>query len=225
MAIKDWSEDDKPREKLIQKGKNALSNSELLAILISTGSREKTAIDLAKEILLICDNDLNLLSRMGIKELTQVKGIGEAKAITIMAAIELSGRRAMNEARLVKKIKTPKDAFESMKHFLMDLNYEEFWILMLKRNNEIIGQFKVSEGGLHGTVVDPKKIFKKVLEEQASSIILFHNHPSGNLEPSLQDIDLTKKLKIAANALEISIFDHIIVAKDKFYSFGEVGKL
>jgi len=221
LSIKNWSDDDKPREKLIEKGKQSLSNSELLAILLSTGTKEKSALDLAKELLDLANNDLNQLAKLNIKELCTVNGIGPAKAITVIAAIELAGRREMNSIQEKKFIKSSKDAYVLVKNHLMDLNHEEFWIVLLKRNNEIINKHRISEGGMSSTTVDPKKIFKLAIQHGASSMIIFHNHPSGNLQPSESDLKLTKQLNEAGKVMEISVLDHIIVAQNSFYSFAD----
>ena len=225
ISIKKWSDDDKPREKLIEKGKQALSNSELLAILLSTGTKDKSALDLAKELLELANNDLNHLAKLNIKELCEVNGIGPAKAITVIAAIELAGRREMNIAKENKFIKSSNDAYNLIKNQLMDLNHEEFWILLLKRNNEIINKHRISEGGLSSTAVDPKKIFKIAIQQGASSMIVFHNHPSGNLNPSESDIKLTKQLKEAGKVMEISVLDHMIVTQGSYYSFADEGMM
>lgn len=223
--IKSWAEDDRPREKMELKGKSSLSDTELLAILISTGTAKKTAVDLAREVLNAAGNDLNALAKMSIKDLCKLNGIGKAKAISIAAAIELGGRRNATEHRQKKTISGSKDAYEYIRWRLEDLQYEEFWILTLNRANKVINEHRVSEGGVSGTVVDPKRVYKFALDDTASSIILFHNHPSGTLKPSSSDISLTKKLKEAGSLLEISILDHIIVCQAGYYSFADEGIL
>lgn len=221
LSIKQWSDDDKPREKLIEKGKQSLSNSELLAILLATGTKEKSALDLAKELLELANNDLNQLAKLNIKELCSVNGIGPAKAITVIAAIELAGRREMGANKETKIVKSSNDAYLLIKNHIMDLNHEEFWIMLLKRNNEMINKHRISEGGLSSTTVDPKKIFKIAIQHGASSMILFHNHPSGNLNPSDSDIKLTKQLTEAGKVMEISVLDHIIITQSSYYSFAD----
>lgn len=225
LTIKSWAEEDRPREKLLLKGKHVLSDAELIAILISSGNAEETAVELSKRILGKIENNLNELSKMSVKELMEFKGIGEAKAISIVAALELGRRR--KEADVVKrdKITTSKDAADIFQPMLADHLHEEFHILFLNRANLVIGKQPVSTGGMSGTVVDPKIIFKAALDNKASSIILCHNHPSGNLKPSEQDIRLTKSLVEAGKVLEISVLDHVIVSQNGFYSFADEGMM
>ncbi|MDR2836025.1 MAG: DNA repair protein RadC [Bacteroidales bacterium] len=224
--ISEWSEDDRPREKLMLKGVKALSDSELLAILINSGSTEKTAVDLAREILKFCDNDLNKLSKLSyldIKNIENLKGIGDAKAITIVAALELGRRRPNPEQNI--KIKTSRDIFDAIKPLFQDLNHEEFYAIYLSRNNSIINKIKISQGGTSKTVVDNKLILREALLNHASSIIVAHNHPSGNLKPSKEDVNTTIKLKEAAKNFDIDILDHIIIGNNEYYSFAENLKL
>jgi DNA repair protein RadC len=220
-SIKSWAEADRPREKLLLKGKAALSDSELIAILLGSGTRTLSAVDLARQILRSYDYDLHTLARQSVKDLQKFKGIGEAKAISIVSALELGRRR--KEADLVRKVQITcsSDVYEYLKPDLLDLPHEEFWLVLLKRNNEIIKKAQVSKGGVSGTVVDPKVVFKNALEELASAIIMVHNHPSGNLNPSQADIQLTRKLKEAGKLLEIPILDHIIFTNHGFYSFAD----
>ena len=225
MTIKNWAEEDRPREKLLLKGKSTLSDAELIAILIGSGNSKQTAVELAQHILHQCENDLSKLARLSIKDLQKFNGIGEAKAISILAGLELGRRRKVSEPSAKIKIRTSDDAFKLLHGDLMDLNHEEFWLLLLKRNNEVIKKEMVSKGGQTGTVVDPKIIFKRALEESASCILLAHNHPSGNLKPSEQDIALTKKMQRAGAALEITILDHLIITDDSFFSFADEGLL
>ena len=225
LSIKSWAEDDRPREKLALKGRSALSDAELIAILIGSGSRNESAVELSKRILHSIDNNLNELGRISISELMKFKGIGEAKAITIVAALELGRRRKENEPKTKPKIVTSKDAFEVIFPFLEDLPHEEFWIILLNQNNKLIDTVCISRGGVTGTVADAKLIFKVAVEKLASSIILSHNHPSGNIKPSKSDIDLTKKLKEGAALLDISVLDHLIVGDTTFYSFADSGLL
>lgn len=221
MDIKSWAEEDRPREKLILKGKSALSEAELIAILIGSGTASLSAVDLAKQILQHSGNNLNDLARLTVKDLMKFKGIGEAKAISIVAALELGRRRKDVEHLKKVKITSSTDVYEHMKAHLLDLSHEEFWVILLNRANKIIKCQQVSSGGVSGTVADPKMIFKIALDELASSIILVHNHPSGNLKPSQADIMLTKKLKEAGKVLEIPVLDHIIFTDENYFSFAD----
>jgi DNA repair protein RadC len=224
-TIKSWAEEDRPREKLILKGKSSLSNAELIAILIGSGSRNESAVELSKKILAQTDNNLQELSKYTIGDLTKFQGIGEAKAISIIAAMELGRRYRSTEAIARKKVSTSNDAFDAAYSYLSDLTYEEFYIILLTRNNEIMGVQKISEGGQAGTAVDPKKIFITALNRHANSIILCHNHPSGNLQPSQQDIAITNKMVEVGHALELSVLDHIIVGQGKYFSFADQGMI
>jgi len=221
FPISKWAEDDRPREKLMLKGKHSLSDAELLAILIGTGSREHSALDLAKMILIQTRNNLIELSKMQISELMDFRGIGQAKAITVIAALELGRRRRGSEVIQRKKIQSSKDVFELFQVELAEKKYEGFWLLLLDRANKIIGQEKISEGGTAGTVADPKRIFKTAIDRHASSLILCHNHPSGNVEPSQADISLTKKMIQAGTLLDIQILDHIIIGEENYFSFAD----
>jgi DNA repair protein RadC len=223
LNIMAWAEADRPREKLIQQGKHTLSDSELLAILIRTGSRNETAVELSKHILKNANNDLTELSRLSVKELSRHKGMGMVKAITIVAALELGIRRREAEAMRKTKISSSGDAASIFQPSLADLKYEEFWVLMLDRANQVISRFNMSKGGTSGTVVDPKMIFKSAIENNASGIILCHNHPSGNNKPSDADLRLTKNLKQSGEMLEIKVLDHIIIAGSNYYSFADEG--
>jgi DNA repair protein RadC len=223
LNIKDWNPEDRPREKLLLKGTSALSDAELIAILIGSGTTNLSAVDVSKKILLHGKNNLNELAKLSVKELMKVKGIGEAKAITIVAALELGRRRKEVDVEEKPKINTSKDAFDLIKGDLMDLPHEEFWILLLNRANRVIKKKRVSEGGVSGTVADPKIIFKMALEELACGIVMAHNHPSSNLTPSQSDRDLTKKMKEAGKFLDVQLFDHIIVAGNKYFSFADEG--
>lgn len=225
LNIKNWSPEDRPREKLVMKGTGALSDAELIAILISTGTAKITAVELARQVLQHVNNDLHSLARLTVKDLMKIKGIGEAKAITIVAALELGRRRKELEPEAKPKIASSKDAFELLRGDLMDLPKEEFWVLLLNRANRVITKRRISEGGVSGTVADPKIIFKLALEELASGVIVAHNHPSGNLSASQQDIDLTRKLKEGGKLLEIQLLDHIIVAGTRYYSFADNGQV
>jgi len=225
LGIKSWAEEDRPREKLLFKGKSVLSDAELLAILIGSGSRNETALGLSQRILQSVDNDLKLLGRRNIKELMTFKGIGEAKAISIIAAMELGRRRQSTDIKTRPVIRSSKDVYNIIAPSISDLPHEEFWVLMLNRANQIIGKERISHGGVSGTVVDGKIIFKIAVQALASSIILCHNHPSGNLKPSQADIDITKKLRKAGEAIDISVIDHLIVSERGYYSFGDEGVL
>jgi DNA repair protein RadC len=224
-SIKNWAEEDRPREKLMLHGKHTLSPAELLAILISTGTKSKSAIDLAREILKKCGDDINQLAKMGVKELVKIDGIGQAKAISIVAAIELGGRRQVAEVKQKKTIGHSKDICDLFKHRLADLKHEEFWILLLNRGMKIIGERLVGEGGLAQTTVDARKLFKIAIDEGAASMALVHNHPSGSTKPSADDLALTKKLVQAGKLLDVNIIDHVIVAESGYYSFADNGHI
>ncbi len=225
MSIKNWKEDDRPREKFYQKGKNAVSDSELLAILIGMGSKDQSALELAQIMLASNDNSLDKLNRLSIKELTKYKGIGPAKAITIAAALEL-GNRKQNKTELVSpKIRSSNDAFHLFKPFLIGLNHEEFYVAFLSRAMTPIKVEKISMGGVSATVVDIKIITKMALEQLASAIIIAHNHPSGNLLPSKEDNALTEKIKSALAFFDIALSDHIILAENTYYSYADDGKI
>jgi len=224
-TIKNWAEDDRPREKLLIKGKHSLSNAELIAILLGSGSRELSAVDLAKTILNSSKDNLIELSKLSVTDLMKFKGIGQAKAISIIAALELGKRRRSEDVLERGKIISSRDAFEVFQGILSDSQYEEFWMLLLNKANKIIKKINISEGGISGTVADPKKIFKLALENNATSIILSHNHPSGNIQPSDSDLKLTKKLVDAGKLLDISVLDHVIIGDEKYYSFADENML
>ncbi|MGB2705088.1 MAG: DNA repair protein RadC [Chitinophagaceae bacterium] len=222
-SIKQWAKDDRPREKLLLNGAENLSNSELLAILIHNGSKEKTAVDLAKEVLKLGKDNLGELGKLSIKELMKIKGIGEAKAITIAAALEL-GRRRQAAVPLEKlAVSSSDDIAHFLQAKLKDYRHEVFAVLFLNRANKINHFEIISEGGITGTVADPRVILRKALEEDAVNIILCHNHPSGSLKPSRADEQLTAKIKEAARYLDITVLDHIIVSEDGYYSFADEG--
>ncbi|MBA2248691.1 MAG: DNA repair protein RadC [Chitinophagaceae bacterium] len=224
-SIKNWAADDRPREKLIAKGPAALSDSELLAILISTGNKEKSAVELAKEVLLKGKNNLNELGKLSVKDLMSIKGIGEAKAISLAAALELGRRRQASASLHKTSITKSNDLAEFLKASLKDYQYEVFAVVFLNRANKINHFEIISKGGLTGTVADPRIILKKALEEDATSIVLCHNHPSGNLKPSKADEDLTNKIKEAAKYFDIRVMDHLIVSEEGYYSFADEGML
>ena len=225
FPITNWAEDDRPREKLMIKGRNALSDAELMAILIGSGSRNESAVQLSKRILSNFDNNLNALGKLSIKQLTEFKGIGEAKAISIIAAMELGRRRREMEAIELKQIGSSKSVFEIMQPIIGELQHEEFWILYLNYSNKVIAKSQLSKGGITGTVVDIRIVFKIALEQNATSIILSHNHPSGKLQPSDADIIITKKIKMAGQQLDIPVLDHLIITEKGFYSFNDNGIL
>jgi DNA repair protein RadC len=224
-AIKYWSRDDKPREKLLDNGKKSLTNSELLAIIISTGTAKRSALDLARDILRLVDNEIEKLSHITIKDLTTINGIGEAKAINIIAAIELGFRATNTQSKEIKIIRSSEDAYQYFKPILWDKNYEEFWIITLNQRNQIIQKYQISEGGVASTIVDPRKIYKLAIADLASSIILCHNHPSGGLKPSLADENLTERLKRSGIDLEIKVLDHVIISSEGYFSFADEGKM
>jgi DNA repair protein RadC len=225
LKIKSWSPEDRPREKLLTKGTPVLSDAELVAILLGTGTTTISAVELAKRLLQTVDNNLHDLGRLSVTDLTKIKGIGEAKAVTIIAALELGRRRRDKDSEEKPKISGSRDCFDILKGHLQDIHHEEFWILLLNRANRLVKKHQVSQGGVAGTVADPKIIFKLALSELASGIILAHNHPSGNLTASQADIDLTKKIKEAGKLLEIQVLDHLIIAGQKYFSFADEGLL
>lgn len=224
ISIKNWSEDDRPREKMIAKGRESLSDAELIAILINSGNSSESAVELSRRILGDKSNRLTALSRMSIKEMTSYKGIGEAKAISIVAALEL-GRRLRTETVEQKSIHGSEDAFELFSKHISDLTHEQFWILLLDSANHHVKSEKISEGGLDSTVVDTRVIFGKAIENKAVAIILGHNHPSGNITPSEKDKNLTHTVIEAGKILNIKILDHIIIGNNKYFSFADEGLL
>lgn len=225
LNILSWAEEDRPREKLLLKGKAALSDAELIGILIGSGTRSMSAVDLSKLILKEVGSNLNELAKCSVSDLQKFKGIGEAKAITIVSALELGRRRKESQYLEKPTITCSKDAYEVIKPELLDLAYEVFWVLLLNRANQVIKKCQISSGGISGTVADPKIIFKVALESMCSGIILVHNHPSGNLKPSNADITLTKKVKEAGSLLEIPVLDHIIFTDKGYLSFADEGMM
>ena len=222
FAIKNWSDDDKPREKLMLKGKEALSDAELLAILIGSGSRNESAVALSQRILASVGG-LNSLAKLSIAQLMKFKGIGEAKAVTIVAALELCARRRSEKAVEMTKITSSKKAFELMHPIIGDLPHEEFWVLFLNNSNKVISKSQLSKGGIAGTTVDVRLIFKLAFEKSATALILCHNHTSGNLKPSDADRQITRKIREAGNKLDVKVLDHIIITESKYYSFVDEG--
>ena len=223
FPITNWSEDDKPREKLMLKGKSALSDAELIAILIGSGSRSESAVDLSKRILASVDNNLNALGKLSISQLMTFKGIGEAKAISIIAALELGRRRRSEDALELKKVTSSKVIFEIMQPIIGELPHEEFWIIYMNNSNKVISKSQLSKGGIIGTLVDVRIVFKTALEMGATALILCHNHPSGTLVPSDADKQITRKLKLAGESLEIKVLDHLIITEASYFSFADEG--
>lgn len=225
FSIKQWSQDDQPREKLRDKGKTILSDAELVAILIGSGNRNESAVALCKRILASVDNNLNALGKLTIKQLMAFKGIGEAKAITIVSALELGRRRRLEASEVLDKISSSKSVFELMQPIIGELPHEEFWILYLNNSNKIIQKNQLSKGGITGTLVDVRLVLKTALEVGAVGLVLCHNHPSGTLKPSESDKKITNKLKVASQSLDISVLDHVIITENAYFSFADDGIL
>lgn len=224
-SIKHWASDDQPREKMMNKGAAALSDAELIGILLGTGSRDKSAIDLGREIMRLAQNNLNVLGRFNLKQLQQIKGIGIAKGVTLLAALELGRRRQSSDALERQQFSSSKDVGQFLIGMMQDFEREKFCVLYLNHANKLITQEIVSEGSLTATVVDTKLILRNALHHLASKLIIAHNHPSGNLNPSQSDIQLTSKLKDAASMMDIELLDHIIVAANTYFSFKDEGIL
>ena len=222
-ALTTWAVEERPREKVLANGIQYLSDVELLAILLGSGTRNQTAVELARIILKGAENSLQELGRQSISELVRIKGVGPVKAITLLAAMELGRRRAGMQHAEKLPVKSSQTVFKLFHPLLGDLDHEEFWLLMLNRANRVLGRYKVSQGGLSGTVIDTRIILKKALDNLASSIIVCHNHPSGNKQPSDADIKITEKLKKAAEMLEIKLLDHVIIADKSYFSFADEG--
>ncbi|WP_081208799.1 RadC family protein [Salegentibacter sediminis] len=225
FSIKQWAEDDRPREKLLQKGKLSLSDAELIAILIGSGSPNESAVQLSKRILASGKNNLSELGKLSVQQLCKFKGVGPAKAVSIIAALELGRRRRIEEALERKKISSSASVFELMQPVIGELPHEEFWIIYLNNSNKVIEQLQLSKGGITGTLVDVRLTLKKALELSATSLILVHNHPSGTLLASEPDKQLTRKLKTAAQSLDIKVLDHVIVTENSYFSFADEGVL
>ena len=225
QSVKHWSPEDRPREKLLLKGINSLSDSELVAIIIGSGNKEESVIQLSQRILQSANNDINQLGKFSIKHLMKFKGIGEAKAISIVAALELGKRRKASEVLNREQIKCSKDIYQFFYPLLCDLFYEEFWVLFLNRSNKIIDKLKISQGGVSETIVDTKIIYKEALSRLASNVALCHNHPSGNLNPSKQDNLITIKIREGLKMLDINLIDHVIVCDGQFYSYADEGRI
>lgn len=225
LSIPEWSKADRPRERLLANGPKALSDAELVAILIRSGTPQDSALDLARLILRKAGNDLHKLAGTGVAELMRIKGVGEAKALSIVAALELGLRRRDQVVEQRPLVASSAHAFELLRPQLADLPHEEFWLLLLDRGNRLLDRCRVSSGGMHGTVADPKLIFREALEKRASGVILCHNHPSGQLRPSMEDIQLTKKLVEGGRFLDIAVQDHLIIAATGYFSFADNGQL
>jgi DNA repair protein RadC len=221
FSIKNWSDDDKPREKLVQKGRSVLSDAELIAILIGSGSRAESAVELSKRILASVDNNLNELGRLSIKQLMTFKGIGEAKAVSIAAALEVGRRRRGEDAAKIDKIGSSQDVYHLLQPILGDLEHEEFWILFLNNSNKVLHKAQLSKGGITGTLVDVRLVMKQAIELGAVAIILAHNHPSGTLRPSAADKQITQKIKTASETLDVKVLDHLIITQKSYYSFAD----
>jgi DNA repair protein RadC len=225
LKITDWALEDRPREKLIQKGAINLSEAELIGILISSGTKNKSAVDLGRELLGSVNNNLITLGKLSITDLKKLKGIGNARAVTIAAALELGRRRKLSDVPDVLQIKCSKDVADIFQPLLADLAHEEFWILFLNRSNKVINKMKLSQGGISGTVTDVRIVMKTAIEYLASGIIVCHNHPSGNLKPSESDSKITQKIKEAGNLMDIQLLDHLIISDKDYYSFADNGLL
>jgi DNA repair protein RadC len=221
LSIKQWAEEDRPREKLLLKGRTALTDAELIGILIGSGTQDLSAVELSKQILSAVGNDLHALAKLTVKDLVKFKGIGEAKAISIVSALELGRRRKEAEPTQRTVIRSSADIYALMKPYLLDLPHEEFWVVLLNRANQVLKKNPISAGGITGTVVDPRLIFKAALDELATGIILVHNHPSGNLKASTQDMDITKKLVAGGKVLDIAVLDHLIFTNSGYLSFAD----
>lgn len=225
LSIKNWAEDDRPREKLLNKGASVLSDAELLAIMIGSGSRNESAVQLCRKILKASHDNLNELARLSIDELCKFKGIGEAKAITISAALELGNRRKTNEVRERARITQSRDLFELFEPILLDLKHEEFWVALLNGANKVLDVKRLTQGGTRQTVVDIPMILKMSLEKSAPAIAVAHNHPSGQDNPSREDDTITQRIKKGCEAIDVRLLDHIIIAGGKYYSFADEGKI
>ncbi|MEI6311833.1 MAG: DNA repair protein RadC [Bacteroidota bacterium] len=225
LNIKSWAEEDRPREKLLLKGKHNLSDAELLAILIGSGNREESAVSLIQQVLKNYDHNLASLAKASVTELKQFKGIGEAKAITIIAALEIGNRKIQSQVKDKIQISNSRDAYQFLAQYMAELVHEEFWVLYLNRANKVISKELLSSGGISGTVVDIRILLKRCVELLSSSIVLLHNHPSGNLHPSEEDKKLTKKIREACLHLDIQVIDHIIITYKGYFSFADEGLL
>ena len=225
LTIKSWALDDRPREKLVAKGKSALSDAELIAILIGSGNREESAVGLSKRILKSINGNINELAKLSVEKLTQFKGIGAAKALSIITALELGKRRQLEVALEKPKITSSKDVADAMQPIIGDLEHEEFWVLFLNNSNKVVAKSQISKGGLTATIVDIRLVFKRALELASVAIVVCHNHPSGKLQPSTADAQLTQKIKEAGVTLDIKLLDHLIITEKAYFSFADEGIL
>ncbi|MBL7112929.1 MAG: DNA repair protein RadC [Bacteroidales bacterium] len=223
LTIKEWALEDRPREKIISQGIKSLSPAELLSVIIGSGTRTASAVELSKNILKSVNNNIDELARRDLNQLQKIPGIGPARALSILAAFELSTRRNSHAAHPRKKIGGSKDVFEIFHPLLKDLAYEEFWILLINRANLVLDKSKISQGGISGTVIDTRIILKKAVDKLSSSLILCHNHPSGNLKPSEADIRITEKIKKSGEIMDINLLDHLIIADNSYFSFADEG--
>ena len=225
LPITAWAEEDRPREKMLLKGRQTLSDAELLAILLGSGTVGESAVSLARRLLVAVDNNLHELGKRSLHDLQRFKGVGEAKAIAIAAALELGRRRQLSDLRERPRIGSSRDAYQAIAPLLTDLSHEEFWLLLLNKANEVMARERLSTGGMSGTVVDIKMVFKCALDARASGIIAVHNHPSGNLQPSMADQELTRRLRRAGEMLDLPLLDHLIISERGYYSFADEGAL
>jgi len=225
LKIKDLAIEDRPREKLLKRGVMSLSDAEIIALLIGSGSRKESAVELGQKILVDSQNNLNELGRHTVHDLQKYNGIGEAKAVIIVAAMELGKRRKISEIIDKVQITSSRNVFERFHPYMQDLLHEEFWVVYMNRANKIVDEYRISEGGTSGTVVDVKKVIKRALEKNSSTIILCHNHPSGNIQPSKSDAQVTQKLKQAAQFMEMQLLDHLVIGQGKYFSFADEGEL
>ncbi len=223
LKITDWAVEDRPREKLYSKGTSSLSDAELLAILIGSGTRNRSAVDLGRELMSLVGNNLNSLGKLSISDLRKIRGIGNARAVTIAAALELGRRRKLAEMPDYPQIKCSRDVFDLLSPLLSDISHEEFWILFLNRSNKVVNRMRLSQGGISGTVTDVRIVMKQAIENLASGIIVCHNHPSGNLNPSESDTRITQKIKEAGTLMDIQLLDHLIITDKDYYSFADNG--
>ncbi len=224
-SIKDWAEEDRPREKMMEKGEQALSNAELLAILIGSGTSKKSAVELMQEVMQTCDNRLARLSQMSVDELIKFNGIGMAKAVTIKSAAEIARRRTLEKVDDIQSINNCEDTYRVMYPIMRDLQHEEFWALLMNNNSKLLKKVRLSSGGLSSTSVDVRMLLKEAILANATQIIICHNHPSGSLRPSQDDMNITERVKAAAKVLQMRLADHLIITDGKYYSFFQEGKL
>jgi DNA repair protein RadC len=225
LTVKDWSPEDQPREKLLLKGVYALSDAELLAIILGSGNCQESVVQLSQRILQSAENNINQLGKLSIKQLMKFKGIGEAKAVSIVAALELGKRRKADDLPHRERIYTSNDIYRYFQPLLCDLPHEEFWALFLNRANKVIDKWKISQGGVSGTVVDPRMVYKEAINRLATSVAVCHNHPSGNAHPSPEDNQLTGRLNEGLKLIDITLIDHVIVCEDSYFSYADEGRI